>query len=99
MAGTIYVHHITCYSGESVYEERAEKLTEAGFVRLRSEKGDDDKYWEVWYLPYLSHAKGPCKDMKEQEIVRWLMHNVGPGNIECEFRVEHSGTNWGAGVD
>lgn len=82
MTKSIYIQSITGYDGPSVYEKRAAKLTEFGFVRLRSEPGEDGKHWEIWYLYGAVAAKGPLKGKSHDEILKAVMQSVGPGTIE-----------------
>lgn len=89
----MYVHHITGYAGQEYYKGRADLLESAGFVCLRSEKGKDGKYWEVWYLPGAYAAEGPIKDKTPEEIKSWVLNEVRPGNLEIV------GENWGLSPD
>lgn len=50
------------YSAEN-YKREAARLTEWGFVCMRSPRDPDSgRYWEVWYLPGVWFAKGRLKD-------------------------------------
>jgi|SaaInlLV_10m_DNA_2_1039722.scaffolds.fasta_scaffold00376_7 hypothetical protein len=49
------------YSPEG-YKTEADKLTEWGFSCMRSQRGEDGQYWEMWYLPGLWAAKGRMRD-------------------------------------
>ena len=40
------------------YREEARKLQSWGFAHMRSKRGKDGKYWEVWYLSNLIMARG-----------------------------------------
>lgn len=44
------------------YQQYAKMLESYGFDCLRSRRGLDAKYWELWYLPCLSSAKGDLED-------------------------------------
>jgi hypothetical protein len=50
------------YSPES-YDFMANRLTSYGFICLRSRRGEDARFWEIWYLPGLWAAKGQLKDV------------------------------------
>lgn len=90
---SFYVQGISAYSSEKhVYEYRSGQLKAAGFERLRSEKGDNGKYWELWYLSSRWSAKGQIDKFDDDQILRWLM-KVGVGSISFE------GEQWGAGID
>lgn len=43
---------------EEVYEKNRAKLESYGFECLRSRRGVDGKYWEIWYLPSLMLSEG-----------------------------------------
>jgi hypothetical protein len=73
------------------YEQEANKLSSYGFKCLRSQRGEDGRYWEVWYLSSVFSAKGaladkikPINDPKEQtrEAIRFLMRNVSFGSMD-----------------
>lgn len=90
----IYVSSVTAYAGgNDVYSVRAKKLEDGGFVCLRSRRGSDGKYHEVWYLPSCTSAEGELKGKTTEEIVDWVMRYVGAGSISVE------GAHWGAVVD
>lgn len=50
------------YSSER-YLQVAERLESFGFQCMRSRRGDDGKYWEIWFLPGLFMAKGELKEL------------------------------------
>lgn len=55
----IYISHLCAYSyTPEKYKEYAERLNSYGFECMRSQRGRDGKFWEVWYLPFLLCAKG-----------------------------------------
>ena len=43
---------------EDAYDRNARLLESWGFECLRSRRGSDGKFWEVWYLPSLFFAEG-----------------------------------------
>lgn len=45
-----FVQHIAGYEPDS-YEKKSESMQAAGFDVLRSKRGKDGLYWEIWYLP------------------------------------------------
>lgn len=90
----IYVQHICGYNGREVYQERAKLMEECGFECLRSRRGKNGRYWEIWYLPGKWAAKGPIQGLRElNTIVSWLFNNIAPGNVY----IENEG--WGLGAD
>ena len=90
----IYLQGISGYSGKDEYVRRATLLTEAGFSCLRSRRGDDGKYWEIWYLPDPCCGRGPIKGMKtSDEVKKWIFKNIGPGSVALE------GEHWGLSID
>ena len=90
----IFLQSIQGYAGQEAYIARAKRLAEAGFTCLRSRRGDDGKYWEMWYLPYPCGGRGPIKDMKtSDEIKKWVFKNISPGNVTM------GGEHWGLSAD
>jgi hypothetical protein len=73
------------------YKEEAAKLESWGFSCLRSRRGDDGKFWEVWYLPGLWAAKGKLNDVLcnaesdkkgVDKAVRFLSRHVSFGTLD-----------------
>lgn len=55
------------YSPEN-YKQQADLLKSCGFDCLRSARGLDGKFWEIWFLPSAWSAQGPLKEaIKEIE--------------------------------
>ncbi|OHA92163.1 MAG: hypothetical protein A3J09_01580 [Candidatus Zambryskibacteria bacterium RIFCSPLOWO2_02_FULL_51_21] len=54
------------YTPES-YHTNAGLLESYGFVCMRSQRGEDGKFWETWYLPGAWAAKGELKRMVEKK--------------------------------
>jgi len=79
---SIYVHGLGGYGvHETEMKRRVDAMNAAGFECMRSPRGQDGKYWEVWYLPGPWSAKGPIEGMKMQDILEWLCQQ-GPGSID-----------------
>jgi len=69
------------------------KIQDWGFECLRSRRGDDGKYWEVWYLPGSWSAKGELKrhietlskdmawEKKTESICHWMAQRVIFGSL------------------
>ncbi len=55
------------YYTKENYKRTAENLERWGFECLRSRRGEDGKFWEVWFLPGLWHAKEELKMSIESE--------------------------------
>lgn len=79
------------YYTKEKYKQEADKLSSYGFQCLRSQRGEDARFWEVWYLPGVFLAKGaladkikPIKDQNEQtkEAIKFLMRNVSFGSMD-----------------
>lgn len=87
----IFVQHIQGYDSGS-YETRARRMRKAGFVRLRSRKGRDGKYWEIWYLCGAWAAKGEIANMKHADIKAWLFREIRPGQTWVDAKM------WALGV-
>jgi hypothetical protein len=58
---SIIVQHLCGYNN-TPYKVEALKLQAFGFECLRSRRGPEGKFWEMWYLPYLDAAKGSLRD-------------------------------------
>lgn len=56
---SITIQHLCGYNySEFSYKDNAEKLESYGFECLRSRRGLDAKFYELWFLPGLWQAKG-----------------------------------------
>lgn len=78
----IYVHHICGYDGEKTYADRADALERVGFSCMRSRRGSNGGFWEVWYLPGASFAEGPLRGASSERILEWVHKNIQPGVVE-----------------
>lgn len=77
-----YVQHIGAYMRERDYGRLYSLMVSVGFVLLRSPRGtDDNRYWEIWYLPSIALLKGPLEKADRKTLVKWLFDNVQPGNV------------------
>lgn len=54
------------------YRAQVLKLQDWGFEVLRSRRGPDGKFWEVWYLPGVWSAQGELKD----EFAAWKQRRL-----------------------
>jgi hypothetical protein len=65
------------------YKFNAEQLESYGFECMRSRRGLDGKYWEIWFLPGLWAAKGELKEI--------VGHEKGKKTLEkaLEFITRH----------
>ena len=77
------------------YRKQAERLESYGFACLRSRRGDDGKFWEVWYLPGLFLARGGLEkaisDEKDNKLkldkaVSFLCQNCSFGSLEVSVQ-------------
>lgn len=82
------------YTPENYRAETA-KLEEFGFECLRSRRGPEGRYWEMWYLSGSWSAKGRLKgalvgikDPKEQidEMIQFLCRNVQFGSLNVTWQ-------------
>lgn len=87
---SFFVQSIYGYSDN--YEKKAKMLEEVGFECLRSRRGKDGKYWEIWYLPGIWRLKGELKGKKTEDVIRFLC-SLGVGSFET------SGRHWGLSAD
>jgi len=70
--GVIEYAHITIqslcgydYTPEN-YIRESEKLLSYGFIQVRSKRGEDGGFWEMWYLPGVWCAKGDLKEVVDR---------------------------------
>lgn len=77
------------------YQAETAKLEEFGFECLRSPRGLDGRFWEMWYLSGLWSAKGRLKGtlhgIKDpaqaiDEAVRFLCKNVQFGSLNVTWQ-------------
>lgn len=60
---SIIIQHLCGYNyTPESYKETAEFLEECGFSCLRSRRGDDGRFWEIWFLPGLWAAKARLRE-------------------------------------
>lgn len=76
-------------------EEAAVAMVRAVHAGATGSEDDVSVYekTEVLYHPGTFGAAGPVKGMSEEEIARWVMREIGPGNIEV------NGKRWGLSID
>lgn len=58
------------YRSAENYQKQAKKLEDYGFIQLRSKRGEDGRYWEIWYLPGVWFAQGELKEIVESITLR-----------------------------
>ena len=87
---SIYVQHIAGYRDD--YRKSADLMESVGFECLRSRRGKDGKYWEVWYLPGMWFAKGQLKGKKTEDMIEFLCRKIVPGSFEVDGQV------WGLSI-
>ncbi len=77
------------------YRLNAEILEGYGFVCMRSPRGEDGRFWEMWYLPGTWAAKGDLaveiegkydgvasKKKEIDDVVKFLCRNVSFGQLD-----------------
>jgi hypothetical protein len=80
---SVYVHGLSGYGcKEGVLLWRMGVMSAIGFQQMRSPRGEDGKYWEVWYLPGAWAAEGQLKGKKLNEIIRFVAKECCPGSID-----------------
>lgn len=92
MSPSISIQHLCGYNyTERGYIWEAEKLESYGFQCLRSRRGGDAKFWEIWFLPGLWSAKGDLgENVKRSEdneeklriALEFLRHKVSFGTLD-----------------
>lgn len=79
------------------YRNQASTAISFGFQPLRSPRGLDGRYWEIWYLPFFEAAKGELaehiktlkgKPVSEQvtSVVQFLCRNVRFGTLNVDVQ-------------
>lgn len=79
------------------YTEEAEKLESYGFECLRSRRGNDGRFWEIWFLPGVWCAKGDLliaindsqaenPKQKTEVAVKFLGRKVKFGTLDCSVQ-------------
>lgn len=91
---TFEIQHLCGYDyTPAKYEAEAAKLERYGFHCLRSRRGSDGKYWEVWRLLGYWSAEGDLKPFCEtiqklsdkekiKKVVHWLCQNCSFGSLD-----------------
>ncbi len=83
-------------AGGGGYGPAAQRLIDAGFECMRSRRGRDGHYWELWFLPSSTFARGTLKEaigkLKSEQpklwldecrvVIDWLISNVDFGSAE-----------------
>lgn len=92
---SIYIQHLCPfdYSAEG-YQMNAELLDSYGFNCLRSRRGKDGRFWEVWLLPGLWAAKGDLRDRvgshQDKTALKWALvflgQNVSFGTLDVSVQ-------------
>jgi hypothetical protein len=90
----IIIQHLCGYN-RTPYEFEARKLQSYGFQCLRSRRGPDGRFWEIWYLCSLVCAKGGLKQAvagiteREAEIrtaIDYLCKHVSFGTLDVCYQ-------------
>ena len=98
----LYISSICGYNySKENYKNEAEKLESYGFECMRSRRGVDGKFWEVWVLNGFYAAEGDFKDFissitdnvwndftKEQidMVIRYLCRKTSFGSLNMTFQ-------------
>ena len=90
----IIVKYLGGYN-KTPYESEARRLQSYGFECLRSRRGNDGHFWEIWYLPGDYHARGRLKDAmtlkceSAEQIstaINFLCRNVSFGTLDICYQ-------------
>lgn len=94
---SFFISHLCGYNyTPENYKLQASRLKSYGFVEMRSERGDDGKFWNNWFLPGVWLAQGELKEMVDKlkadpvlnneqrtdRVVQFLCHNVQFGTLD-----------------
>lgn len=77
-------------AGAKDLDEARGQVQCAGFEYMRSRRGEDNKFWEVWYLPGLYQADNKFKEAldevpqsaKLETAITWIINNLRFGSLE-----------------
>lgn len=90
-SASIIVQHLCGYNySVEGYIRNAEALEHCGFTCLRSRRGDNGRFWEIWFLPGLWAATGPLreairrlpKDEQMDAALKFIPKNVSFGTLD-----------------
>jgi hypothetical protein len=90
----ITVQHLCGYN-KTPYKYEAGKMQSFGFECLRSRRGRDGRFWEVWFLPGFYAAAGGLKDAlkgiegeveKVDRAIDFLCKHVSFGSLEVGWQ-------------
>lgn len=80
---SIYVHGLFGYGCDQLEQTRRVALIrDVGFEQMRSPRGEDGKYWEVWYLAGAWAAQGRLKNAKLETIINFVAREIMPGSLD-----------------
>lgn len=87
-----YAHYTIMGVGAATgdYQLNSEKLLTFGFKQMRSRRGRDGGYWELWYLPGVWAAEGSLKtavDEAKANKVTWSDPNGEAAYKKCHAAV------------
>ncbi len=92
----IIIQHLCAYDySPENYRHQAEILESFGFECLRSRRGPDGRYWEMWHLPGMWSARGRLKGTlhgitepakQADEAIRFLCKNVVFGSLDISWQ-------------
>ncbi len=93
---SIFIQHLRGYNYTSEgYRHTASQLEGYGFSCMRSKRGDDGRYWEIWFLPSLFLAEGALQetiametenDAKFNKAINFLCANVSFGSLDVSVQ-------------
>jgi len=93
---SITIQHLCGYNySPENYRKQVELLESYGFSHLRSKRGVDGKFWEMWYLPSLVFAEGKLeiciqdiKNSKEKlkKAVDFLCNTAQFGSLDVSVQ-------------
>lgn len=88
--GGIIIEHLCGYGwSREGYEKESQKLTDWGFECLRSKRGPDGRFWEMWFLSNPICAKGDLLETvqwvplekRTEAAIQFLCHNARFGSL------------------
>jgi hypothetical protein len=94
---SISIQHLCGYDYTPLrYKSEAEKLTRWGFHCLRSKRGTDGRFWEIWFLPGFWLAKEELKkvidstegnlEKKTKAVINFLARRASFGSMDMSVQ-------------
>lgn len=97
-AAHIVIQHLCGYEyTPENYKKEAEKLVRYGFAQMRSRRGNDGQFWEIWFLPGTWAAQEELRDVvKLSEFKTVDPAKKGKGGLEAAVEFLRQNVKFGS---